>query len=1189
MILLLAVVLVTFLHFSTSHPTTGSGGYTGAPGDAACLNCHNTGSINGNIVLSGLPATVDPGTTYPITVTITNTVGTAARAGFQMLTLKNSTNTNSGTYSVPASESNAIVKTVGSGSNPKRYIGHQGAKTFAANEVIYDVEWTAPTNQDGEEITFYAAALLANGSGTSGDRFTTTNVTATITGGMTTPLTVTVTDIEGIACSGDSNGSATATASGGTPNYNYMWDNGENTATAISLSAGSHTVVVTDDNSNTVSETITIPDAAPISGTVNILQEVACLGGSDGTLEVIATGGTGSLSFSWSNGSNQSQISNLTAGTYSVTIQDENGCTLDLIQTLNEGADVMLNLVATTDPTCSDSSDGTISVQTSGGSAPYLYTWDTPLGNTNGGILSGIPAGTYTVTTTDTNGCSDSNSYTLTAPDAVVASIPNITNESCAGNNDGTAEAAATGGTAPYTYTWTTGEDSQAIFDLAPGSYTVTASDAIGCTAEATVEITAGSDVSVTIAVDQLPSCGEDNGTLTATATGSNGTYMYQWSNGSIDQSIDMLASGTYSVTATDSNGCTAVAFQVLDVVSDLDIDLSGSVSVTCAGFADGTAMVTILSGSGPFSILWNDGSTSESRTGLVPGTYSVTVTDINNCAKTRSITIDEPSELNLTNLITTGTGCDTSSMGSISVEIEGGTTPYEYMWSNGDSLATITNLAEGTYECTVTDANGCTLVFEGAVQMGTDFGIALSANDISCFGSADGSLFVNILGGTSPYAVLWSDGDSTELQRTGVLAGDYAVTVTDDAGCTATREATILEPTAISTNLTSTDETAAGANDGSVSVQPTGGVEPYSVLWSTGEDTVALTDLAAGPYAVTVTDSTGCSVVDSFSIIAFDCTLQVQATAQSISCPGEANGSAIATAMGGTSPYSYVWSNGDTTATTQALPAATYTVTVTDSANCVAIDSATVQEPAADSILVSSSGSILCFGAMDGQLTAELASGEEVAAVLWSTGDTTTTIDSLAPGSYSATITTVEGCTYESLPVAILENTEIAAESITVSDASATGVMDGTIDVSVTGGSEPYTYQWFDESNDVIATTATLTGVRAGEYYLCITDALGCTKLIGPIVVSEPTSSQDLEKSHVNLFPNPAVDILNVQATETIRQVQIFDMQGKLISSQQYDKGQITIETTNYDNGVYLITVMTDQGITNKVAMIAR
>lgn len=281
-------ILATLLlfAFSGSHPTTSSGGYTGAPNDNVCTACHTPGgSIQGTIEISGLPSNVMPNTTYPLTVTITNTSGSAVRAGFQMVSLKANL-ANGGTFSVSATENNAQVKTA----SGKSYVGHQPAKNFTGNQVIYNVDWTAPATATGD-ITIYGASIIGNGAnGNSNDKFVATNQSVTLGSGGD-PLSATFSNIIDATCSDSNDGGATINATGGSGNYMYTWDNGETTATAVMLSGGQHNVTVSDDSNNQIVESVTINAPTALNPVVIFQSDAKCNGDATGTAEINTTGG----------------------------------------------------------------------------------------------------------------------------------------------------------------------------------------------------------------------------------------------------------------------------------------------------------------------------------------------------------------------------------------------------------------------------------------------------------------------------------------------------------------------------------------------------------------------------------------------------------------------------------------------------------------------------------------------------------------------------------------------------------------------------------------------------------------------------------------------------------------------------------------------------------------------------------
>jgi hypothetical protein len=457
--------------FSGSHPTSSTGGYTGAPNDSACTQCHSPGGgLDGTIEISGLPSAVNPNETYPLTVTITNTAGSAVRAGFQMVSLKANL-ANGGTFTVPATETNEEVKTAAG----KSYIGHQPAKNFSSNVVTYNVDWTAPASATGD-ITVYGASIIANGAnGNSNDKFVATSVATVISSGGD-PLTAEITNQFTTSCSDSNDGTATVLAMGGSGNYSYLWDNGETTATATMLAGGQQEVTVTDDSNTSIIVPLFIEFPDPIVLNIISQSDAICNGASSGTAEVLATSGNGGFTYDWGNGITGAIQNNLFAGIYSVTVSDVNNCQEITMVVINEPQPIVINTTNLTMPSCNGDSDGSISVEATGGNGGFSYTWLTGVGVANEGTLSDIPAGSYTVEVFDSEGCNNEINITLGEPTGLDLTLTS-TEANCFGGTDGSATASASGGTGSISYAWSNGSTDATQSNLMAGSYFVTATD----------------------------------------------------------------------------------------------------------------------------------------------------------------------------------------------------------------------------------------------------------------------------------------------------------------------------------------------------------------------------------------------------------------------------------------------------------------------------------------------------------------------------------------------------------------------------------------------------------------------------------------------------------------------------------------------------------------------------------------
>ncbi|MBL4655690.1 MAG: T9SS type A sorting domain-containing protein [Bacteroidia bacterium] len=525
------------------------------------------------------------------------------------------------------------------------------------------------------------------------------------------PPTLTIATTDPTSCS-VGNGSATVTASGGTPGYNYSWNTFpvQTTATATGLAAGTYIVTVTDANSCTATATTTL--IAP-TGTATLVMsgsDVSCFGGSDGSVSVAVTGGVSPYTYLWSTGAITSSISGLSPGTYTVTVTENNGCDNTSSVTIF-GPSVITATFNTFDPTGCGSNDGSITANASGGTGSYSYQWGPAAGNQTTQTAINLFAGTYTVTITDANGCTGTATTTLVDPTGTAVLLMSGSDVSCFGGSDGSVSVAVTGGVSPYTYLWSTGAITSSISGLSPGIYTVTVTEANGC--DNTNSVTIFEPTAITASFTSIdPSCGNNDGSVTIWASGGAGSYTYQWNPAAGNQTTQTAAglfSGTYSVTVTDADNCTEVFSVNLSDFGAPTLSITIT-NVTCNGSNNGAASVSFISGgTPPYSYLWNIGVTDSTISGLPAGTYTLTVTDASGCKVIQDAVIIEPDLLTVSTNYgnTTGTNCD----GQAIANVTGGTLPYIYLWNDPASQTTSTawGLCMGSYMVTVTDANNCT------------------------------------------------------------------------------------------------------------------------------------------------------------------------------------------------------------------------------------------------------------------------------------------------------------------------------------------------------------------------------------------------------------------------------------------------------------------------------------------------
>jgi gliding motility-associated-like protein len=825
--------------------------------------------------------------------------------------------------------------------------------------------------------------------------------------------------------------------------------------------------------------------------------------------------GTGSYSYVWSSTQTTQDISGLSAGTYTVTVTDGNNCPAIETYTVSEPSAITLT-TSTTDALCFGGSDGTASVVAAGGTVAldYTYAWDDT--NTQStATATGLAAGTYNVTVTDDNGCTMTTSATVGQPAAGISLTMTSTDALCYNQASGTATATPAGGTAPYTYSWEDNQTTQTAVNLVADTYSVTMTDDNGCIGIDSVVVGNAPIITQSATTTDALCNGASDGTATHLPLGGAGGFTYLWDNGQTTQTATGLAAGTHCVTATDINGCTTDTCVTVAEPTALSNNAFVTAPISCDYTSDGTATINMTGGTSPYNYAWSNGQTTQTATGLDTMMYYVTVTDANSCTFIDSIQLTAPLALVLT-LDADSVGCRFGSDGSILSTVVGGTPAYSYAWSNGPTVANNTNLSAGFYDLTVTDANGCTATETVEVGQPASAVIAniLSTSDASCFGSSDGSIDADALGGTPNYTFAWSNGQLTE-DLSGLAAGTYTVTATDANGCTASTTTTIGQPSQIITNIQQYSNyngaaiSCPGAADGALQVTASGGQSPYTFAWSGAnpQNTQIASNLAEGTYVVTVTDASGCSVLDSFTI--FDpVPLQATETHVDVFCNGDCDGQILVNAVSGTGTlgingYEYnITGPGQTgnvfSATNSffGLCAGTYTVTVRDGNNCTLPVSITIAEPAALAATTATTD-VSCNGGIDGSATVTATGGVAPYTYNWSNGQTTQTAVNLAAGGYDVTITDDNGC--DLVTSVVLTEPTAMAGTTTFDEPSCNGGTDGSATVSVTGGTAPYTYLWNTGS-----TNATAIGLGAGSYTVTSTDANGC-QLINTVTVSQP------------------------------------------------------------------------------------
>lgn len=653
----------------------------------------------------------------------------------------------------------------------------------------------------------------------------------------------TIVSQENILCNADGNGEFILEFSGGTAPYDveingdsYLVDNDGDQLALTNLSAGDYIINYTDQDGCMNSLTITITEPEELTMSLSaVIQEAGqiyplqCFGDVNGAIAPSVAGGTASYSYSWTNEaldiiSINDTLIGMGAGVYTLTVTDANSCSIsesfELTQPDNEivvTSDLLvhppLNLY---NVSCPGEQDGEIVVEAIGGVGEFYYDW---AGN---GVVdsmatqTGLAAGHYTLVVTDENFCQKTFEFDLIEPSPVVLDIQLSLydggyNISCTGADNGTIDINnITGGDAPYVVVWSTNDDPDFAYDpgnpnhlsdLKPGTYTVTVTDANECEVSQDVIISEPSEL--TALIEKSYNCVTSIAELCVSANGGSGGYTFQWDNGSTATCITVATSGPQSVTVIDSNGCEVVKDFVVAITTPVSI--SGTIENETCSQCNGTVQTEITASPG-YSFEWNNGANTEDLSNLCPGTYTMTVTDINNCSYVHSFTIVASPEISVS-VTSENVLCHGDSTGSVSISLTGGVTePIVLLWedSNGNIVSennSVQGLPSGTYTVLWSEATGCTgdstltITEPTAMELNVETSVYFDIN-ISTVGGNDGWIEVGATGGVPGYTYDWSHNVNAHKPReNGLFAGDYLITVTDANGCAMDTVVRLVDP----------------------------------------------------------------------------------------------------------------------------------------------------------------------------------------------------------------------------------------------------------------------------------------------------------------------------------------------------------------------------------------------------------
>jgi gliding motility-associated-like protein len=970
------------------------------------------------------------------------------------------------------------------------------------------------------------------------------------------PLSFTVA-VSNVVCFGQTTGAFNLNPTGGTTPYTFIWSTGATTEDIGNLSSGNYSVIITDFNGCNISYNGTINQASSLISATSTQTNVSCFAGANGAIDVAVTGGVSPYSYAWNTGATSEDLSNLSAGNYSVTIQDTNGCTIQENFVITQPTSGIQGVIVSQNVSCRNGSNGEIQLTVSGGTPSYSYNWN------NGATtedLSNLTAGQYAVLITDANGCTNSYTTQITQPSTSLNVSTQGTSVICHNGASGTAQVGASGGNPPYNYAWNNGEITSTIDSLVAGNYTVVVTDNNGCSVSSSLQINQPQAVVANTQNNNVICYGQASGAITGSVTGGVNPYTYLWSTGATTTGIQNLVAGPYFLTITDANGCTTTfsdtIYQPLNSIA-LNAVVVDNI---CFGEDEGSIDLTTTGGTAPYQYLWNTTSTTEDLNQLLAGTYTVTVLDANNCLFTQNIAVGQPATGLSTNAVISNILCNGGNTGGINIQVTGPSAPFSYVWSNAATTEDISNLTAGIYSLVVSNAVGCSVNASfNVTEPSTPLTYGANITNVTCFGGNNGGIDISIFGGVGPYSYLWSNGLGTQ-DISNQLQGAYSVTITDANGCQLIQNETITEPlTPITANLSPTAVNCFGQSTGTIDLEVNGGTPNYTYLWSNGNNSQDLANVPSGLYNVVITDAQNCSLQVSTIITQPTSALSVSAAQQDINCVGEATGSIQLTTNGATPNYTYLWNTGETTATISNLTAGVYNVTVQDALGCFSNQSYQLTQSIAPITISSNLTNVSCFNGINGAINIQVAGGTTPYTYTWSNGATTSNLNNVIAGTYSLTITDARACF-------VIENYTLTQPSAILITTDATNVNcfagnDGFIDATISGGATPYSFLW---SNGT--TTVDAGNLIAGTYNLTVTDFNGCSSSFATSVTQPafaPTLSASVVDAVCNNEPLGSID-LTVNSANT----------GFVYS---WNNGATTEDIQLINAGTYTVTVVDD------------
>lgn len=919
---------------------------------------------------------------------------------------------------------------------------------------------------------------------------------------------------------------------------------------------------------------------------VEAFDVITCKGDNSGRIVITVSGGVApyEVSYGVATVTNNGPVFNLTslpAGPYSITVKDNNGigCGKTVSTIINEPLQSLTVSDINANINCETINTGIVSFNIEGGVSnaanefSYTVSLLNTLTGTNYGLvvaptlvqpftvsINTLPAGEYLLTVTDGIGLPSASCpvYTRNISLQHIDISADVINATCSGINTGEIKnIVVVGGSGNYVWNWSSPSGGLGLNNanlnqtgLSAGTYVLELNDLDrGCTVTKTYYVLFGNDIQVAGSTKAVTCAGKSDGAIyNINVSGvSDPDLTFVWSGPDIgiitvdpiNPNLTDLAGGTYTLSVTDGNGCVVIETFTVEVPLPIQFDLTTSLD-NCDPYSRSVTMNNLNGGTGNLSFVWNGpgsfSNTGQNLTGLIlGGTYNVTVFDENMCMVNQDITI--PGVINVDATIQNLT-CNGENNGGVVLHVTGGSGDYSYVWSTTDgsgisaNIKDQENLTAGTYTVVVTDnvemvgGTHCLVTKSFILTQPTEIKVTGNKTDVLCAGNNNGTITLDVVGGSGSYTYNWSSVNGTGLvqgvkDQTGLSGGTYSVIVQDANGCNAIADFTINEPSPLDFTINYDDTDCTGSNRIEITAL-TGGSGSYQLTWAgpgipAGFSGTLQENLPGGIYTIRMTDIGVGALCTTEKSVTLTKKLNVTAAISSETCPGEFDGAVILTVKDGEAPYNYNWTSttGSSVVTgnknQSGLSSGDYHVQVTDARPCMVELDVTVNN--LHTIEVNGGvTNVTCNGALTGAVDLMVSGGSGNYSYLWSsTGFTATSEDitGLAAGSYTVVVTDIDygGCTVTETYTVTQPALPITVSSVNITPVLCNGSATGEIDITVIGGTQPYTFQWSTTSGSVIVINSEdQTGLIAGSYQVRVTDVFGCFLEVGPYIITEPS-----------------------------------------------------------------------------------